>query len=86
MNPESIEDPEIGELKFFMRSWDNPNSLGDVKPLKTRPCTPADFYIEEGNDRSEYGFYRVKDKSLFSQIDVSILKCIYEEFTIKGNY
>ena len=78
VQPEPIEDPEIGYLEFALRSWDNANSSGYHKPLKSRPCTEEDFKIKEGSDRSDYGFYKIKDQSLFPLIEVSMLKCIDE--------
>ena len=62
---ETIEDPEIGELKFIMREWDLSTSYASETELKTRPCTEEDFNVKEGTDRSEYGFYKIKDQSLY---------------------
>ena len=37
------EDPEIGELKFVVKSWDVGNTNLRFRELKQRKCTPKDF-------------------------------------------
>ena len=43
-NEESIEDEEIGTIKFFLKSW-NMDSNDGLKwtELESRPCEPDDF-------------------------------------------
>ena len=36
------EDPTVGEVKFYLKSWSLDESLNFTK-LKDRPCTEADF-------------------------------------------
>ena len=49
------EDPEIGELKFVIKSWDDVNSILQFRELKQRKCTPEDFglSIADGEDVAE---------------------------------
>ena len=61
-----VEDPEIGELVFYLSYWDSASSYNKVKKLDTRPCTEEDFNVKESSDKSDYGFYEIKDQSLFS--------------------
>ena len=41
---ESIEDEEIGTLKFYQKAWNVERNEGlSFKELKTRPCQTIDF-------------------------------------------
>ena len=80
------EDPEIGELYFAMVGWDSPTSDWFYEILKTRPCTEQDFNVDEDSDQSEYGFYKLKDASLLAKLNFSLLKCVDEDFEIRGNH
>ena len=46
-NSEPVEDPEIGEIKFYHKSWDVANleatEMVQFKEIPTRPCTEDDF-------------------------------------------
>ena len=43
---ESIEDPSIGTIRPFYKSWGLKGSGEvDFEPIPTRPCTPAELHI-----------------------------------------
>ena len=43
-----IEDPEIGTIKFYYKSWDVANENDTLKftEIPTRPCTKEDFAVK----------------------------------------
>ena len=45
---EAEEDPEIGQLKFVMKFWNNATQGVEFKELKTRPCKSEEFNLREG--------------------------------------
>ena len=51
------DDPEIGELNFYIKYWQSSSEAVDFRKLSTRRCTNKDFIVPEGSDRSSYGFY-----------------------------
>lgn len=46
-NPEPIEDPSIGVLKPYYKSWGLKSGIGgvDFEPLPTRECTMAELHV-----------------------------------------
>ena len=46
-NPEPIEDPSIGVLRPYYKSWGIKAGIGGVdwEPLPTRECTPAELHV-----------------------------------------
>ena len=77
-NPEPIEDPTIGVLKPYYKSWGIKETLNgvDFEPLPTRNCTQAElhinnqsdpnslFYIPHPNSARDLSFYNKKLKCL----------------------
>ena len=51
------EDPEIGQLKFVIKSWEDPSGNPSFREVKTRSCRPEDITLPEGETQNEYGFY-----------------------------
>ena len=49
------EDPEIGELKFILKYWDDSSKQPSFKELRKRPCEVAEM---RGTD-SDYGFFKM---------------------------
>lgn len=50
-NQESIEDPSIGVLKPYYKSWGIKGNGGvDFEELPTRKCTEAEFHVNEKSD------------------------------------
>ena len=43
-----IEDPEIGQLKFYLKWWDNPSEIPKFRQLASRDCNEADFDSTNG--------------------------------------
>ena len=53
-----LDDPEVGTLKFVMKTWKSSTSMPEFIELKQRTCTQEDFDTEtRGDKRSRYGFY-----------------------------
>ena len=53
-NKASIEDPTIGELNFYLKSW-GPLSINPLVKLETEICTAEHFNNIDGtNDRSYF--------------------------------
>ena len=42
------EDPEIGQLKFILKTWDADTQEGGLIELKSRPCTYSDLNSDGG--------------------------------------
>ena len=42
-NQQSIEDPEIGQIKFYLKQWGLGSDGLDFIEVKTKPCQPEDF-------------------------------------------
>ena len=87
---ESIEDEEIGTIKFFLKSW-NIDSHDGLKwtELESRPCEPNDFKYEKEQDNSavQSSFYETNPISeAYLSTYGNKLKCIVDEISISGNY
>lgn len=83
----SIEDANIGELKFILKTWNENDLTPRFRELKTRPCTASDLFVKEGEDQTSYGFYRSRaDANLLSEKDAKNYKCIDEPYELFGNY
>lgn len=64
-NYEDIEDPTIGTLEFYMKSWKDDNSPLEFKKLKTRTCTPEELNFEGiEHDADSERFFPVHFKSI----------------------
>lgn len=77
-NPEPIEDPSIGVLKAYYKSWGIKAGIGgvDFEPLPTRQCTNAELHIKNETD-PESKFFKphpnsIGDLSFYSKK----LKCL----------
>ena len=87
---EPIEDPEVGEIKFYHKIWDVANFESGTTiqfiEIPTRPCTEDDF-AENNSDSSL--FYPIKNSS---KADMSIhwkkLKCVNrdQELLLYGRF
>ena len=57
-----VEDPEIGQLKFVMKTWKSSTSAPQFIELKQRQCTEDDFDTDSrGDRRSRYGFFPMNE-------------------------
>ena len=54
-----IQDPEVGEVKFYLKSWDVDDVNYGLKftELKSRLCTRDDF--DYGNSTNESAFFPI---------------------------
>ena len=81
------EDPEIGQMKFVIKYWQNSTQGVEFRELKLRNCESKDIAMKESVDRNEYGFYTFDPDTEGNVIHVKDqLKCIDEPFEIKGHY
>ena len=85
-------DPSIGELKYYLKSWGNPEDQGTVRytELRTRQCTMADFNDDQ-NSNPESGFYQLADGYIKDvQTYMRKMLCIIDEdkplLRIHGNW
>ena len=83
---EPIEDPDIGTLKFFLKSWniyDGENGFLKFEEIPTRPCKLSDF--GETDDSYFYQTSSAWERDL--EINWRKLKCPdYEKIKMYGNY
>lgn len=81
------EDPEIGQLKYFIKHWAASTEGVKFRELKSRKCLPEDFEFQPGHKRSNYGFYPFdKDTEGNFEVVKDRFKCIDEPFELKGHY
>ena len=58
----TIEDPEIGVIKFYEKSWGYEGQTQvEFRELRTKPCTDSDFNFEDNDD--DKGFYPINSIS-----------------------
>ena len=85
-NEESIEDPEIGIVKFYLKQWGLNDTPGiSFTEVKTRPCREDDFNWDN-NPKSKFfpvNKASIKDMKTYSKK----MKCLDETGTeIFGSY
>ena len=80
-----IEDPSIGTVEFYIKSWGNDSAPLKFDKLKTRPCSVSDFQGEEGAS-SESMFYPMHFKSKTFKKYIPDLKCVDEDIEIYGDF
>lgn len=80
-------DPQIGELKFVLKQWGSASGDLEFKELKQRPCTKADFEINDGEQRSSYGFYAMDEstENVVTESGYEVM-CIDEPFEVIGDF
>ena len=87
-NPESIDDPTIGLIKPYYKSWGIiPGGGVHFEPLPTRPCTNAELHIKNETDPDSKFFKphanSVGDMTFYSKK----LKCLdVESIRVQGDY
>ena len=86
---DTVEHPEIGELKFYLKKWDryDPAVGFGFYELETRPCEPSDFNTVEGSNPDSV-FYRTNP---FTARDLEVygkkMKCLVNpDFDMYGSY
>ena len=73
-DPEPIEDPDVGTLKFYMKIWniyDEENGGLEFKEVPTRPCKMSDF----GESDDSYFYETSESWSRDLAIHFRKLKC-----------
>ena len=60
-----VTDPEIGELRFYLKSWDSTAEVSSTQftELKTRVCTRADLNYGKG-DSTESKFFPISENNV----------------------
>ena len=82
-----VEDPEIGQMKFMIKSWQKANEAVKFTELTQRACNAGDFVTAGDLGQNAYGFYPMSDSAKTIVNDDSYnLKCIVDDFDIAGNF
>ena len=82
---DDIEDPSMGTVEFYLKSWNDDTSPLKFRKLKTRPYSISDFQGEEGAN-NESKFYPMHFKSFIFKKYVPKMKCIDEDIEIYGDF
>ena len=85
-----ITDPEVGELKFYLKRWDTSDEVSEkFTELKTKVCTREDLNYGQG-DSEESKFFPISDndKSSLSSYGAGKMQCLAEaeQLNMWGNY
>lgn len=86
-NSASIEDPSIGELNFYIKSWGPRMAFPTIK-LDTHLCTAKDLNNVDGTEEQSY-FYKLHEKhKVFVDTYGAKLKCLNDpnQLSIMGNW
>ena len=89
---EDITDPEIGEIKFYLKRWDVDGEIKGVffKELETRVCESSDFNDVEGTSSDVSPFYPLKPQSKtdLGTYGVGKMRCLADSDQLKmwGDY
>ena len=61
-----ITDPEIGEIKFYLKHWniDVEKHTIDFKEIESKVCTEADLNDHEGTNSDVSSFYPIEKSSI----------------------
>ena len=88
-NPEPIEDPSIGVLKPYYKSWGIKETLSgvDFEALPTRNCTQAELHINGESDPNSAFFVPHKNSARDLSFYYKKLKCLdMDTLKIQGDY
>lgn len=80
-----IEDPSIGTVEFYLKSWLDDGSPIKFTKVKTRPCSLADFQGEAGASDDDQ-FFPMHFKSQSYKRYVPAMKCLDEDISIYGDF
>ena len=89
---EDITDPEIGEIKFYLKHWDVDDVIKGVhfKELESRICQASDFNDIEGTYNDVSPFYPLKPQSKtdLGTYGVGKMRCLanLDELKMWGGY
>ena len=71
-----------------MKKWEKDfEATFELDELKYRPCTDEDLITKDGQLQTEYGFFKVDERSsALGENITNRFKCIDEPYDIWGNY
>ena len=88
-NQEVIEDPSIGVLQPYYKSWGIKEGVGsvDFEPLPTRKCTEAELHVNDQSDPNSK-FFKAHELSQGDQaFYYKKLKCLnMDHIEVQGDY
>lgn len=82
-------DPEVGQLKFIMKSWTTSTEELKFIDIPSRPCQRNDFIgsSEVEGETSAYGFHPMDEATTTIVLESSYhLRCIEDQYEIKGDF
>ena len=81
------DDPEIGEIKFLIKSWGSTTEDVKFKELNKRKCQEKDFEVVGDSDRSEHGFFATDEgaEAIVKESGYNI-QCIVDDYHISGDF
>lgn len=85
-DPANIEDPSIGTVEFYIKSWLADGSPLDFHKLKTRPCKKEEFSFPDDKVKRDTPFYPVHENSESLKSYIPKMKCIDEDYSLYGDF
>ena len=88
-NPEAIEDPSIGVVKPYYKSWGLDNEVSGVKweELPLRNCTLAEFHLRNETDPNSLFFKPHPNSERDLDFYFNKMKCIDKKvLQVQGDY
>ena len=80
---EEPNNEDYGTIKMYYDYWDDVDY--ELKEIKTRPCIPDDFQIE--NESQNAKFFKADEKYLTEiKRNMKMLKCTEEPLNFIGNF
>ena len=80
------EDPSIGTLEFYTKSWLDDGSPLQFKRLETRPCNLDEFSFNTDKVKRDTPFWPIHEKSESLKHYIPTMKCADEDFEIYGDF
>ena len=86
-NNSVLDDPEIGQVKFYVKHWERSTDGVQFDELKAKPCAREDISVGEGQARNDYGFYPMEPDTVGNlEAVMGELQCIDQDFSLKGHF
>lgn len=85
-DPTDIEDPRIGTIEFYIKSWKADGSPLDFKKLDTRLCSLDEFSFRSDKVKRDTPFYPVHQKSESLRDYLPKMKCVDEPYDLYGDF
>ena len=77
---------DYGSINAYYEYWDGDGNNYNV-PIKSRPCTAADFGLDPENELDSRDFHNVKPNKLKEfKRKLNALWCVDEPITLFGNW